>query len=723
MISESFLRKTVIFLLCLVPLIPFIVWNQFFFPFITGKNFAFRIIVELAFAVWAILMLRDPSSRPRWSALPVVMLAFLISAGISAILAENPLKAFWSNFERMEGWIGLLHSTAYFFLLWSTLKTEAAWKWFWNTSIVVSILMSLYGLMQLSGALTINQGGLRVDGTFGNATYMAVYMLFHVFISGYFLVKTWADTYLMRFFYIFAIVLQATMIFFSATRGTILGLIGGVILTGLLALFLGKGNIAMKKWGIVAIGVVLFLAGGFIAIKDTPFVQNDGVLSRLASINIAQGETRFAIWSMALKGVADRPIFGWGQEGYNYIFNKYYEPRLHSQEPWFDRAHNAFMDWLVAGGAVGFLLYVSLYALALWMLWRSQSPFTAFERSIFTGLLAAYAFHNLFVFDHLLSYVFFMSTLAYISYRAYSGTENKLAGPALSEGMMVIAAPAIIVVMCVAFYFFNVPGIATASYIIQGISPHASINENFAFFKKARESRGLGSQETAEQLIQFAAQVKTLNAGDAAFQQAVAQYAAEEMTKELERTPNDARLRMFLGSFYRQMGENDRALEELTKAHELSPRKQHILFELAILEYGRGNNEAALRYFKDAYDLAPDYEQARAFYAATAIRMGQNQLADSLMLEHWKTVSPDNDYILQAYLDTKNFERVIAIAKGRVDANPNDAQKHVQLAAAYLAGNYRAEAIAEIRAAISADPTFKTQGEFYIGEIQAGRNP
>jgi O-antigen ligase/tetratricopeptide (TPR) repeat protein len=721
MISDSSLRKVVIFLLCLVPLIPFVVANTFFFPFITGKNFAFRIIVELAFAFWAILMLRDVSARPNWKAVPIVMLAFLASAGISAFLAENPVKAFWSNFERMEGWIGLLHSTAYFFMLWSVLQTEKAWKWFWNTSIAVSILMSLYGLLQLSGALAINQGGLRVDGTFGNATYMAVYMLFHVFISAYYLVKTWSATYLMRFFYIFAILLQVTMIFFSATRGTILGLVGGALLTGILLVFLGKGNKEMKKWGAVALVAVAVVVGGFFAVKDTPFVQNDGVLSRLASINIAQGETRFAIWSMALEGVAQRPIFGWGQEGYNYIFNTFYKPSLHSQEPWFDRAHNAFMDWLVAGGVVGFLLYVSLYVFTMWAIWKPGTSLTDFEKSIFTGLLAAYAFHNMFVFDHLLSYVFFMSTLAYIGFRARG--DGVATGKPLGEGLTMIAVPAIALVMFGFFWFANVPGMAVASNIIQGISPHATINENLEYFKKARASSGLGTQETAEQLIQFAVQVKSLNAGDAAFQQETALYAASEMEKELQKTPNDARLHMFLGSFWRQMGNYEGALASLLRAHELSPNKQQIMFELAVLEFNRGDKAGSLEWFKKAYDLYPSYEAAVAYYASTAIRAGENALAEKLMMEKWGTVAPDNEYILQAYLEMKNFDRVVAIAKTRVDANPKNAQLHVQLAAAYLTAGNRDAAVKEIQTAISLDATFRQQGEYYIQEITAGRNP
>lgn len=720
--SDSTLRNAIIFLLCLVPLVPFIVWNDFFFPFITGKNFAFRIIVEIAFALWAILMLRDSSARPRWTALPILMGAFLLSAGVSAILAENPMKALWSNFERMEGWIGLLHTTAYFFMLWSVLKTEKAWKWFWNTSIVVSVLMSLYGLLQLSGALTINQGGLRVDGTFGNATYMAVYMLFHVFISTYYAVKTWAQSFLMRYFYIFAIALQVIMIFFSATRGTMLGLVGGAILTALIFIFVGKANAEVKKWAAIALVGIALLVGGFVAIKDTQFVQNDGVLSRLASINIAQGETRFAIWSMALKGVSERPILGWGQEGYNYIFNKYFEPRLHSQEPWFDRAHNAFMDWLVAGGVVGFLLYVSLYGATMWAIWRPRSPLSDFEKSIFTGLLAAYGFHNLFVFDHLLSYVFFMSTLAYIQYRAHADAPQ-VKGADIPESVRTIAAPAIVLAMCAVFYFANVPAMATASNIIQGISPHATINENLEYFKKARASEGLGSQETAEQLVQFAVQVKNLGAGDEQFRRDVAVFAAAEMEKELQKAPKDARLWMFLGSYWRQMGNYDGAYTALLRAHELSPNKQQIMFELAVLEYNRGNATAALEWFKKSYELDPSYEAGVAYYASTAIRAGNNVLAEDLLMNKFGTLTPDNEFVLQAYLETKNFSRVVEIAKARVANNPKNPQILIQLAAAYLTAGDRNASVETIRAAITLDPSFKEQGEYYIKEITEGRTP
>jgi O-antigen ligase/Flp pilus assembly protein TadD len=720
---NSLLRQLLIIGLCLVPFIPLIVATPFFFPFITGKNFAFRILVEVCFALWAILALRDPAMRPKWSALPVVMLAFLVSAGISMVLAENPGKAFWSNFERMEGWIGLLHSTAYFFVLWLTMNSEKLWSRFWNASIIVASLIGAYGLMQLGGMFTINQGGVRVDGTLGNATYLAVYMLFHVFVTLFYLVKTWKTEVWLRYLYIPALVLQAFMIFYSATRGTILGLMGGLFLTALIMLFTSKDNALLKKWGIGVIIALVAVGGLFFAAKDTEFVQNHDVLSRIAGISLAQGETRFTIWGMAWQGFLERPIFGWGQEGFNYVFNKYYEPSLFNQEPWFDRAHNAFIDWLIAGGIIGFLLYTSLYPVALWLIWRKESSFSGTEKSIFTGLLAAYAFHNLFVFDNLVSYVFFMSSLAYICYRSYGAIGAAPSAKPLPENTAAIAAPAIAVVMALVFYFANVPGMATAANIISGLSPHDAITENFDYFKKAAENTGLGRQETREQLLQFAIQVRRLNAGDGAFQNDVAQFAVAQMQDEIKRVPNDARLNLFLGSFLSQMGQNDAALPYLTNAQAQTPGKQTAMFELGIFEFNRGNGTAAVEWLKKAYELLPSNEMARTLYAAMLIRAGAVAEAEALMMEGWGTVTPDRDEIMQVYFETKNYARVVAILDARIGKNPADANLQLQKAAVLLPAGDRQGAIAALRKAIELDPAFKEQGEFYISEIQAGRNP
>lgn len=710
----------------LIPFIPFIVANDFFFPFITGKNFAFRILVEIIFASWVAWALVDTSVRPRGSALVYAFVAFILSLGVSTLLAENTNKALWSNFERMEGYVTIVHLGAYFLVLTSVLNVEKLWKAFWNTSIGVSIALSLFGIGQIAGFFVINQGGVRLDATFGNATYLAVYMLFHAFITIYALAK-WKPSRWVQIVYGIALVLQFSMVFYTATRGTILGLLGGLFVSGLVFALFSKNTPQLRKAGIGLIAALVIVVGAFLPLRDAPFVTESPVLSRLASINLEEGSTRFSIWNMAWKGFLEKPVFGWGQENFNYVFNTHYDASLYAQEPWFDRAHNVFFDWLVAGGALGLLLYVSFYAITLWYLWRKENGFDISERALFTGLLAGYAFHNLFVFDNLMSYVLFFAVLGYIHQRHTKNVVpfggEKMISPWYAKTVAGVMAVLLIVVV----YSVNVPGMVRAAGLIDSIRPYQEgLAKNFEEFKGVVTDSGVGRQEVHEQLLQFALQIRDQSFADRVTDELkteVGQFAVNEFSKEIERNPNDTRLRLFFGSFLRQVGAHTQADEMLLAAHMLSPEKQSVLFELGALQLDKGDTLGALAYFKQAYELEPRYDRARSLYVAVAIRAGESEIADALLIERYDTVTPNDDIVLQAYVDVGNNQRVVQIAENKVLADPENFQTHLQLAAAYLEVGRRADAVEALGEAIKRNPDFKTQGEYFISEIQAGRNP
>ena len=358
----------------LVPFISFIVANSMFFPFITGKNFVFRILVEILFASWLILALRVPSYRPTFSWLAVAVAAFVGIIALADIFGVNSTKSFWSNFERMEGLVTLVHLLMYFIVVGTVLNTQKLWTWFFNTSIVASVIMGFYGFLQLSGEFVINQGGVRLDGRFGNATYLAVYMLFHVFITTVLLLR-WRGGNLVRFLYVGAIVVQLINLYATATRGSILGLIGGVILSALLIILFEKERPKLRKIGVGILVGALLIVGGFIAVKDSSFVSESPVLSRFSNISLTEGtvNARFQIWNMAWQGIKEHPVLGWGQENFNLVFNKYYDPSMYAQEPWFDRVHNIVLDWLIAGGILVLLAYISIPLALLYYLWFGKT--------------------------------------------------------------------------------------------------------------------------------------------------------------------------------------------------------------------------------------------------------------------------------------------------------------------------------------------------------------
>ena len=192
----------------------------------------------------------------------------------------------------------------------TVLTVEKKWRAWWYTALAFSTYVIVYGFLQLSGYALIHQGSTRIDATLGNAAYLAVYMLFNFFISLW-LAFTTKNVWIRYALFVFAF-LSSWILFATATRGTLLGLAGGIFLAALLMLFtMGK---RARSWSIGAIVLLLLVAGGFMWAKDTGAIRHDPVLGRIASISLASGDTRFTIWHMAFEGVAEKPVFGWGQE-------------------------------------------------------------------------------------------------------------------------------------------------------------------------------------------------------------------------------------------------------------------------------------------------------------------------------------------------------------------------------------------------------------------------
>src|SRR3989344_9111447 len=142
----TYLRWGALSALFLALFVPFILaagsWGvpNLFFPYITGKNFVFRILIELAFLCYILLALKEPKYRPRASLIMWAVLAFVAWMAVATVLSVDPIRSFWSNFERMEGYIGLLHLFFYFFLLASLFRSERDWSVFFHTSLAASVI-------------------------------------------------------------------------------------------------------------------------------------------------------------------------------------------------------------------------------------------------------------------------------------------------------------------------------------------------------------------------------------------------------------------------------------------------------------------------------------------------------------------------------------------------------------------------------------------------------
>ncbi|MDP2705003.1 MAG: O-antigen ligase family protein [bacterium] len=702
--------------------IPFLVDRSMFFPFITGKGFTFRIIVEIIAALWIVLFLLNKQYRPKFSWIFGALLAFLVSLSISAIFSENPSKSFWSNYERMEGLITILHLVVFFAVMSSVLSTQKLWIRFFNTSLVASLGIAIYGVLQLMGKFPINQGGVRVDATFGNATYLAIYLVFHIFIALFLLIRTRGNS--LRLAYGLLIPLLLFVLYETQTRGAILGLIGGIFLSACLVVFKEKENKILRNISLGIIGGLIFLVLGFITIKDSAFVKNNPTLVRFAEISLSNtpNQARYYVWPMAIKGFLERPIFGWGQESFNYVFNKHYDPRMYNQETWFDRTHNAALDWLVAGGIFGSVLYLSLFWLGIKYLWRVQT-LSSSDKSILTGLFAAYFFHNLFVFDNLTSYLMFFSVLAFIHSLAAKDWDL-FSFDVKERGIQTTSAVTAILLLFI-LYTANIIPIQTNKALIQAISPQKDSNFglNLEYFKKALAYNSFGSPEIREQLSLTATTLVRNPSIPNDIKVQFANLSAQELEKHLALTPNDTRYQLFAAVSFNAFGSYDKGKQYATQATQSSPKKQTAYFELGTSYLGKKEYDKSLEVFKTAYELEPSFLTAKIIYAMGAIYAGDKKLEQELLVSLPQEVLYFDNRILQAYAAKGEYVRALEILGKRIELDPQDTGNRLSRAGIYLQIGNRSLAIADIEEVIQLNPEFKNQGEYYINEIRAGRNP
>jgi len=648
----------------------------------------------------------------------------------------------------MEGFVTLFHLFLFFVVTSSILDTPKLWLRFFQTSLFVSLVAGFYGVLQLMHKIPINQGGVRLDATFGNATYFSVYMMFHVFFALFLLLRERMNKWV-QWIYGLIIVFQLYIIYHTATRGVFLGLIAGaLVITALLGL-LEKERKMLRRVSLITLGAVVFIVAVFFGVKNTSFVKDDPVLGRFSSINANEARPRLYVWNMAWQGVKERPILGWGQESFNYVFNKYYDPRMYTQEQWFDRTHNVFLDWLIAGGILGLLAYLSLFVFLLYYIWQGipseripgrlfkrlaaslrlsseeSLEFSLVDRAVLTGLIVAYFIQNIFVFDNITSYILFMTVLAYV--HSIKGKEmslkwvNRLNVDSSMQNK--VGIPVIIALTLFAVYAFNVKGYLAGRTLLEALRPQpGGVTENYKYYEKALAYHSYGDAEIREQLVQAA--LNALNSSaDVSVKQNYFNLAQSEMVKQINKTPDDARYQLFLGTFLSRYRLFDDAAVYLEKAIALSPRKQTIYFEVGSNYINKGDTAKAVEYFKKAYELEPKFTIARDFYVVSLIYNHEQAAADKILMDAYGTVLVSSDPLVKAYLDTKQYSRVVGVWKQRVADNPNNHNAHVSLASAYLQAGERTNAIKELQEAIRINPDFKAQGEFYISEIKAGRNP
>ena len=174
-----------------------------------------------------------------------------------------------------------------------------------------------------------------------------------------------------------------------------------------------------------------------------------------------------------------------------------------------------------------------------------------------------------------------------------------------------------------------------------------------------------------------------------------------------------------------RIGKFDQALSVLNEALVLAPGKQSLMTQVAITEFTHGDPAKAIELMRQAYESEKTNKEVLSIYVAILIYTKQGDLIDKTIAEGLANnvdVSVD-PRVLQAFLDTKDFARLVATAKKAIEGKPKDPQVHISAAAIYLKAGDRAAAIKELQIAASLAPEFKAQSDKYIEIIRKGGDP
>lgn len=389
----------------LLLLTPFVVTPETVFPFVVGKALYSRTIIQVVFALWVLLALLNPAHRPPRSWLLLLLGVALGVALLTAFLGANPQHSLWSSYERMEGVLDSAHWLAFALVLASVLRTMRHWRILLNLNLAASLAMALLAVsegLELQDASWSDWRVAKVTATLGNEAFLSTYLILNILIALGFLLhsfvrkaapsapsKAAARQRLLvwggRLFWTGTAVLNLWAFSLTGVRGGLLGLLAGFGFVLCMGVFFSQARLARLASTLISflagvgvtLMVILFLQPGFFAPGakfSNPFLD-----SLVNPIHRRTVDTRQAIWSAAVEGIAERPLVGWGPENFDLVFGRYVSTdRI--DLPVHDRAHNQLLELATTQGLLGVLPYLGIWLFAFYALVRIAGSLGAGER-------------------------------------------------------------------------------------------------------------------------------------------------------------------------------------------------------------------------------------------------------------------------------------------------------------------------------------------------------
>ncbi len=721
------------YLLILPATLPLIYWGGLLYPYLTPKTLLFRADAILAVAAFVALALSGKSfytSRLRnWETW--IPAALLTVAYATSVIGIDFYHSFWSVFDRGDGLLTLTSLVVFFYLTLLYADRSFIDRVLRIIGLVATgvAVFTILQWIQLTSGMDIpliptTLG--RLGGTMGNAAYLASYLSMTIF-STIMLVPTLRGN--IRKIFVWGALAQVLAVLISATRGSLLALALAAFLS---VCYLAWVNGKYRAYARMTLVGMVVLAGLFFVFRAQLATVPIRPIARIASISLADAtvESRLYIWRAALEDSISRP-FGVGAEHIETVFNKFYDPTA-LVEQWFDRTHNAFLDYFVQYGYLGLALFLALIGVFLreaWALARSKIADEAQRGRLFLLLGIVYAVQDFFVFDSVVTlWLFLTFFVVLLVYRG--GVAQTIMRRRLPVSFSVgIAGVVALLVIPVSLQPLRANLLLADGYTYQLTDVRRTI-------ASVEKGYSLGTYSDIEYGYQLYEMYTDRQINKVSGENKIRAYrlAREILAKNFAKYPYDTRTATYYAHILDlapkgEEPEEDLLISVISTAIELSPKRIQPRYLFANIAIRKGDAEpmgspkkkqyydVAIRGLTQYSDLVPTFAEPRYIIATLYLTLGERvvaeQWADEGRAVYTKLDVNTARRAARYYVTVEDWENARFFLAEVLSENSTDYPYMYDLAKAeFLAGNVERarEIVDEIRAkapgVVETDPAF-----------------
>lgn len=656
-LPQGALRWIGVALLFATTLVPVILLQEVAYPFVVPRAAWLRVVAAGLTAALALLVVRhEVRLHLRSDPFAIALVLYVAIAALTAIPGVSLTHSLYGDLSRMGG---VLTWAAYVvvYLSVGVLLTSGEQIQLLRFSVLLGAGVGGLALVQAIK-------GLPVKGLQGNAAYVGIYCLVTLTASLYLLQGQEKGAFWRGLLSLGGALCFAGVVV-SGERGPLLGL--GLALVAAVVIALPGESRAPGRLRVLGLAILLLIAL-LSAIRGTESIERFPRVARVVNTSSVDGGVAFRLlmWQTGLKQAARQPIAGIGMENFIVAFNQRFPSEIYRKYPGeanVDRAHNAYLEALVAAGVPGLLAFSGLWLAALWGLYRGYRAgrIDRTELGLLSGGILGYAAYLFFWFDDHSSMVALVVLLGVAMSRACGPLIELGEKRPLNLPRRVSVGAAIGLIALVAVRHAALPAVA-AVRVAPALSAEALPLETR--LEAYRAAAAVGAPEAQEVILSYAEFLEAQRGAmpalrtdphrrplvNTALQDAIARVDQHQAWDP----HNDAWWRARSGVlssaavFYQDARYHQLALRDIGRAIEISPTRTGHWYHLSNLRLLGGDAAGAYAALEHARRLDPlhggtYYRMGRMFAL-----LGRTDDARRMLLRSWELgyFAPDRNFVV-----------------------------------------------------------------------------